>query len=65
MGVRVQNDQSPSLGVLLRELAEGSASLIRQEVRLARLELSDLFGAIATGSLLSSCSSSQAVSHSD
>src|ERR1043165_5374599 len=49
MGVRIQNDHSRSLGVLLRELAEGSASLIRQEVRLARLELGELLGAIATG----------------
>jgi hypothetical protein len=49
MGVRVQNGQSPPLGALLRELAEGSASLVRQEARLARLELTELLGAIAGG----------------
>jgi hypothetical protein len=36
MGVRVHNGQMPPLGALLRELAEGSASLIRQEIRLVR-----------------------------
>jgi hypothetical protein len=49
MGVRSRNGQSPSLGVLLRELAEGSSVLIRQELRLAQLELGELFGAIASG----------------
>ena len=49
MGVRVQNGQSLPLGALLRELAEGSSSLVRQEARLARLELTELFGAIASG----------------
>jgi hypothetical protein len=51
MGVRVQNGQSPSLGVLLRDLAEGSSSLIRQEVRLARLELSEVLVAVTTGTI--------------
>ena len=51
MGVRVQNGQSPSLGVLLRDLAEGSSSLIRQEIRLARLELSEVLGAVTTGTI--------------
>ena len=51
MGVRVQNGQSPSLGVLLRDLAEGSSSLIRQEVRLARLELSEVLDAVTTGTI--------------
>ena len=49
MGVPSQNGQSPSLGVLLRELAEGSSALIRQELRLAQLELGELLGAIASG----------------
>jgi len=49
MGVPVQNGQSPPLGALLRDLAEGSSSLIRQESRLARLELTELLGAISTG----------------
>jgi uncharacterized membrane protein YqjE len=42
----------PPLGVLLRDLAEGSSSLIRQEIRLARLELTELLGALATGAAL-------------
>jgi drug/metabolite transporter (DMT)-like permease len=42
----------PPLGALLRELAEGSSSLIRQEMRLARLELTEMLGAMATGGAL-------------
>jgi len=42
----------PPLGVLLRDLAEGSSSLIRQEIRLVRLELTELLGALATGAAL-------------
>jgi hypothetical protein len=38
--------------VLLRDLAEGSASLIRQELQLARLELTEMLGAMATGAAL-------------
>ena len=49
MDVRSRNGQSPPLGALLRELAEGSASLVRQEARLARLEISELLGAITKG----------------
>jgi uncharacterized membrane protein YqjE len=50
MDVRVaQNGQSPPLGALLRELAEGSSSLVKQEVSLARLELSELLQGITTG----------------
>jgi len=52
MGVRSQNGQMPPLGVLLRDLAEGSSSLIRQEIRLVRLELTELVGALATGAAL-------------
>ena len=52
MGVRFENGRSPPLGALLRELAEGSSSLIRREVRLARLELSELFRGIATGTVI-------------
>ena len=52
MGVRAQNGQSPPLGALLRDLAEGSSSLIRQEIRLARLELTELLGAVASGAVL-------------
>jgi 4-amino-4-deoxy-L-arabinose transferase-like glycosyltransferase len=50
MDVRVsQNGQSAPLGALLRELAEGSSSLVRQEVSLARLELTELLQGITTG----------------
>ena len=42
----------PPLGALLRELAEGSSSLIRQELRLARLELTEMLGVMATGAAL-------------
>jgi len=52
MDVRPGNDQMPPLGALLRELAEGSSSLIRQELRLARLELTEMLGAMATGAAL-------------
>ena len=46
MDVRSQNGQSAPLGALLRELAEGSSSLIKQEVSLARLELTELLHGI-------------------
>src|SRR5262245_56491738 len=52
MGVPPQDGQMPPLGVLLRDLAEGSSSLIRQEIRLARLEITELLGALATGAAL-------------
>jgi len=52
MDGRSGNGQMPPLGVLLRDLAEGSASLIRQEMRLARLELTEMLGAMATGATL-------------
>ena len=52
MDVRSENGQMPPLGALLRELAEGSSSLIRQELRLARLELTEMLGALATGATL-------------
>jgi uncharacterized membrane protein YqjE len=41
-----------SVGALLRELAEGSAALIRQEVTLVRLELAQLVGAVGKGTAL-------------
>jgi uncharacterized membrane protein YqjE len=37
------------LGTLVRELADGSAEMIRGEVRLARLEVGDIARGIATG----------------
>ena len=49
MAVQVQDGQAPSLGALLRELAEGSAALIRNEARLARLELADALRAVGKG----------------
>ena len=52
MDVRSGNGQMPPLGALLRDLAEGSASLIRQELRLVRLELTEMLGAMATGAAL-------------
>ena len=52
MDVRSVNGQMPPLGALLRELAEGSSSLIRQELRLARLELTEMLGVMATGAAL-------------
>jgi len=38
-----------SLGLLLRDLAEGSAALVRQEVKLARLEVAAMLKAVGTG----------------
>ncbi len=52
MDVRSGNGQMPPLGALLRDLAEGSSSLIRQELRLVRLELTEMLGAMATGAAL-------------
>lgn len=49
MAVQVQDGQSPSLGALLRELAEGSGALIRNEARLARLEVADALRAVGKG----------------
>lgn len=42
-------DGQRSLGTLLRDLAEGSAALVRNEVRLVRLELGTALGAIGKG----------------
>ncbi|NUP55741.1 MAG: hypothetical protein HOQ19_07905, partial [Gemmatimonadaceae bacterium] len=39
MTVDIRSDGRRGLGALLRDLAEGSAGLVRGEVRLARLEL--------------------------
>jgi hypothetical protein len=40
---------SRSIGTLLRELAEGSATIVRDEVRLARLEVGSLLRALGVG----------------
>jgi uncharacterized membrane protein YqjE len=42
-------DSRRGLGALLRDLAEGSAELVRGEVRLARMELGAAAGAAARG----------------
>lgn len=43
------NDGRRGLGVLLRDLAEGSATLVRSEVRLARVELAQASAGLARG----------------
>lgn len=50
MGVQVHDGQSPSLGYLLRDLAEGSSSLIRQEARLAKIEVTEIVRGVGKGS---------------
>ncbi len=52
-------DGARSIGTLLRELAEGSATIVRSEVRLARTEITELLrtlgvgtGLVATGGVL-------------
>jgi uncharacterized membrane protein YqjE len=45
MAVDARSDGRRGVGALLRDLAEGSAELVRSEVRLARVEL----GAVARG----------------
>ena len=49
MAVAHSNDGRRGLGTLLRDLAEGSAELVRGEVRLARIELGGAAGAAAKG----------------
>src|SRR5215204_1999414 len=49
MAVDGRTNGRPGLGVLLRELAEGSVSLVRQEVMLARLELGGAAGHAGKG----------------
>jgi hypothetical protein len=44
-----QNDGRASIGELLRELAGGSAHLVKQEARLARLEITELLRALGSG----------------
>jgi hypothetical protein len=43
------NDGQRSVGALLKDLAEGSATLVRKEVKLARLEVTGLLGAVLHG----------------
>jgi len=51
MAVVVQ-DGRRGLGTLLRELAEGSAALVRSEIQLARVEITDALGAMSRGAAL-------------
>ena len=44
-----RDDGQRSMGALLRELAEGSTTLLRQEVRLARVEFASIFRSVGTG----------------
>jgi hypothetical protein len=48
----LRQDGQRSIGVLLRDLAEGSATLIRNEAKLARLELQHVARAVGTGTAL-------------
>ena len=43
------NDSQRTVGTLLRDLAEGSASLVRHEVRLARLEFTKVLASVGAG----------------
>jgi len=49
MAVDHENNGRRGLGALLRDLAEGSAELVRGEVRLARLELGSAVSAASRG----------------
>ena len=49
MTVDIRSDGRRGLGALLRDLAEGSAGLVRGEVRLARLELGTAEAAAGRG----------------
>ena len=51
MAVDHSLDGRRGLGALLRDLAEGSAALGRDEVRLARLEFSSLLGGVGRGTV--------------
>jgi uncharacterized membrane protein YqjE len=45
-------DGRKGVGALLRELAEGSATLVRDEVRLARLELRGILSGVGRGTAM-------------
>ena len=51
MALTVHDGRSRPLGVLLRELAEGGTSLIRQEAQLARLEMTDALRGAGMGTV--------------
>ena len=52
MTVGVHQNGRRSVGTLLRDLAEGGVSLVRNEVRLARIETVEALNAIGRGSAL-------------
>ncbi len=52
MAAESTSDARRGFGLLLRELAEGSADLVRSEVRLARLEVGTAAGAAGRGTAL-------------
>ncbi len=45
------NGNQRSVGTLLRELAEGSAALVRNEARLARLEFTEIIAGVGKGTV--------------
>ena len=47
--MQLNSDGRRTLGTLIRDLADGSATLVRQEVYLARLEFTAIAKAIGTG----------------
>ena len=49
MAAPTHNGQSRPLSELLRELAEGSTSLVRKEARLAQLEITEVLRSVGTG----------------
>src|SRR5688572_1319949 len=49
--MNVANDRSRSFGELLRDLAHGSADLLRNEMRLARIELADIAANVGRGTV--------------
>jgi uncharacterized membrane protein YqjE len=52
MTVGVHQNGRRSVGALLRDLAEGGVALVRNEIRLARVETVDALNGIARGSAL-------------
>src|SRR5918912_434288 len=52
MTVGMQQNGRRSVGALLRDLAEGGVGLVRNEVRLARVETVEALNAIGRGSAL-------------
>src|SRR3954471_8819377 len=45
-------DSGRGIGALLRDLAEGSATLVRDEARLAKIEIGDAVAGIGRGTML-------------